>query len=161
MKARRDVGRGGWRRLGICGVLVLLAGCSLLDPTDEDRASLEEARTRWESLALDRYTYLVRRACECLPETTGPFEVRVRPGEEPTVIRPETGEALEPPVSDAFPSVQGLFALVDDALRRGAHRVDVEYDRSTGTPLRLSIDYDEQVADEELLYWSTVPEPLE
>lgn len=139
--------------------LILALGCSLLDPADPQREELERAQRRWEAQELDRYTYLVRRACECLPETTGPFEVRVRPGEEPVVIRPETGEPVEAPLDRAFPSVQGFFALIDDALRRGAHRVEVDYDRRTGVPLRLSIDPDERVADEELLYWSTVPRP--
>lgn len=150
-------------RRGRAVVAMLLAGlaaaCSLLDPADEERDGLERARQRWEAVGLDHYTYLVRRACECLPETTGPFEVRVRPGEEPLVIRPEDGRPVEPPVSRAFPSVPGLFSVIDDALRRGAYRVDVDYDSETGTPLRMSIDYDERLADEELLYWSTVPEP--
>ena len=84
----------------------------------------------------------------------------MRVGDPPVVIRPEDGQPVEAPVADAFPPVSGLFAVIDDALLRGAHRVDVEYDHETGTPLRLSIDYDEGLADEELLYWSTVPEPL-
>lgn len=141
--------------------LLLAAGCSLLGPTDQARDDLERARQRWEARDLDRYTYLIRRACECLPETTGPFEVRVRPGEEPVVIRPEDGERLEPPLADAFPTVSGLFDLIDQALRRGAYRVDVDYDPTTGTPVRITIDDDERVADEELLYWSTVPEPID
>lgn len=137
---------------------LLLWGCSLVDPGNEDRDALDRARQRWAAVGPSTYTYLVRRACECLPETTGPFEVRVVDGQRQAVIRPETGEALEMPLADAFPAVEGLFDIIDDALREGAYRVDVDYDRGTGTPLRMSIDYDQALADEELLYWSTVPE---
>lgn len=151
-----------WRRRAPFLVLasLLLAACSLLDPDNDDRIALERARSRWEAIGPPSYTYLVRRACECLPGTTGPFEVKVVDGERQAVIRPETGEELEASLADAFPTVVGFFDIVDDALRRGAHRVDVDYDAATGTPVRVSIDYDERVADEELLYWSTLPEPL-
>lgn len=156
--------RGRWARWAggsaFWAILLALGACSVLAPTDDEAAeALARARARWEAVGPDDYRYLVRRACECRPGTGGPFEVRVRRGREPVVIRPEDGRALEPPLSAAFPSVSGLFELVGDALDRGAHHVDVDYDHGTGVPLRIQIDYDQRTADDELLYWSTVPEP--
>lgn len=160
---RRARGRGGHGlvRPVVWTLLLALGACSVLTPMDDEAAeALARARARWEAVGPEDYRYLVRRACECQAGTGGPFEVQVARGRAPVVIRPEDGRALEPPLSTAFPSVSGLFELVGDALDRGAHHVDVDYDHGTGVPLRIQIDYDERTADDELLYWSTVPEPL-
>ena len=61
-------------------------------------------------------------------------------GEEFTVV---------PPLPERFVPVEELFALLQDAVRRNAARIEVSYDERYGYPTELFIDYDERMADEE------------
>jgi hypothetical protein len=138
---------------------LVLSGCGLLSPSDDERDTLEKAMRRWDAVGPTDYTYLVRRICYCVPESMGPFEVRVLQGSH-DVYDPVTRDLIDPEYVDLFPPVDGLFDIIDHALREGADRLDVDYDRRTGTPIRIDIDYMEGAADDEIRYESTIPEPL-
>jgi hypothetical protein len=131
----------------------------LLSPSDDERDGLERAMRRWDAVGPEDYTYLVRRICYCVPESMGPFEVRIFQGTH-DVYDPVTHELIDAEYVDLFPSVDGLFDVIDQALRGGADRLEVDYDRRTGTPLRIDIDYMEGAADDEIRYDSTIPEPF-
>jgi hypothetical protein len=62
-----------------------------------------------------------------------------------------TGEPVEPSLAGLFPSVQGLFDVVEDGIEREAERVEVEYD-PLGFPRRVLIDVDLRTADDEALF---------
>jgi len=139
--------------------VLLLSGCGAVGP-EAGRVRLIQAMRRWNAADLTSYTYQVRRLCFCLPEWIGPYEVRVVSGSVVAVVDSGDGEPIDPAVAEHFPSVDGLFAIVDEAIRDGAHRVDVSYDQTTGRPIRIDIDRREQTADDEVTYTSTDPEPL-
>jgi hypothetical protein len=62
----------------------------------------------------------------------------------------EDGRLATGPATGWFPSVDGLFALLRDAIDEGAHEVRVSYDPVSGVPFEFWIDYSEFTADEEL-----------
>jgi hypothetical protein len=135
-------------------VLVAVAAGSLAcDPfglagLDDDE--LAENRALWVSLSITSYEYEVARSCFCPPSLLGPVRVRVEDGvvTERTFVDSANAGSEEP--GEWFPSVEGLFDLLADAYEREAHRVEVNYDRDTGVPLAIYIDYEEFVADEEI-----------
>jgi hypothetical protein len=113
------------------------------------RAALEVARGRWAEGGIDDYRVDVERVCFCPPEWRGPVRVVVRDGVviEQTYVeggRPVTGDRV-----DLFPGIEGIFEFVDEALDESPQRLDAEYDRLTGRPIRVWVDYDERLADEE------------
>jgi hypothetical protein len=59
-------------------------------------------------------------------------------------------EPVAPALEDLYPSVDGLFEVLEEAMDRDAHRIEVTYDVGTGIPLDIWVDYAENVADEEL-----------
>lgn len=130
-----------------------------LDAGGDDE--LERNRARWASLALTSYEYVVSRSCFCAPSSLGPVLVRVEDGVVTErsfvdVIDPDPGEPGE-----WFPSVTGLFDIIADAYERDAHDVEVTYDPETGVPLDVYIDYEENIADEELgLTVQSLPVPI-
>ena len=147
----------------VAALLVPLAGCPAPAetdagepvPIDPDRPvaeatpeDLEAARERWEAAGLDAYAMTLRRVCFCpTPDYTGPFEVEVRGGELASV-RLE-GAAVD---DERGMTVEALFDLVQDAYDRDAYRITVEYDERLGYPVSVDIDYDAQMADEEIGY---------
>ena len=54
----------------------------------------------------------------------------------------------------------GLFEIVADAGRRNAATLDVDYDPRDGHPTRIAIDYELQMADDEIVYTVRELRPL-
>jgi Family of unknown function (DUF6174) len=52
--------------------------------------------------------------------------------------------------ADPYTSLERLFAVIQDALDRGADEVSVSYDGRYGYPKRIQIDYNRQTYDDEV-----------
>jgi hypothetical protein len=149
-------------RLPPAWALLLLAGCGA-EPGPELELAEEIAvqRAVWEAGRPARYRMILRHLCFCPPAAVGPVEVVV---DGDTVTRRTywtSGEAVDPSLADAFPTVAGLFDLLEGAVAGGADEVEVEWDPDTGAPRDLFIDYDTGVADEERGYrLDAGPDPL-
>lgn len=114
----------------------------------ERSPDLEAARQRWQDADMDGYRMTLQRVCFCpVPDYTGPFAVTVRDGEVASVLLQGAGVDAERGMS-----VDALFALIDDAYDRGAVEVEVKFDDELGYPTSIGIDYDFQMADEEIGY---------
>lgn len=127
-----------------------VAACDISGPGPSELHELSTNRARWSEEGPDAYSYAIRRLCFC----GGPVlhAVRVTVSEDGTVERVfvETGEEVPEELQDLFPTVDGLFDVLVDAFDRNARSVDVTYDPSSGAPLDIFIDYEENVDDEEL-----------
>ncbi|HKG92376.1 MAG TPA: DUF6174 domain-containing protein [Gemmatimonadaceae bacterium] len=120
------------------------------------RVELAAARSRWAAKAPARYRYVFSRSCECLTEATQAARIEVeRSVGNPEVITSLTyasgGSAVENRYRALFPSVDGLFDLVQDALDRRAAGLVVSYDPQLGYPRSISIDYDAVMVDDEVV----------
>jgi hypothetical protein len=51
-----------------------------------------------------------------------------------------------------FPTVDGLFDFIADAIDRGAETIDVTFDAELGLPTHIRVDYRLGLADEEIAY---------
>jgi hypothetical protein len=129
--------------LGACG-----------GPTAPER-QLQAARFKWERTRPAAYTVTIARWCECTQEMSGPVVVSVRDGVVESRTYVASAAAVTPNYADLFPSIDGLFERIDDALRRRAASVDVTYDPAFGFPVTISIDYDRVMVDDELTYRAT------
>jgi hypothetical protein len=139
------------RLLLLVAPLTLGAQCDVTEPAAELTAEdLESARGRWEAAGIDDYTIELEQICFCA--FVGRARLTVR---NDVVVRTEsvqTGESLDPQVAEWLPTVDELFALVDEAIARGAARVDAVYSPSFGYPVSVSLDYRLEVADDEVAY---------
>ena len=131
-------------------LLVMLGACSDLGPAGGPRAELLRNRETWQRLRPSSYQYGVERLCFCGLEARGPVRVTVVWGDVSDRTYVDSGDPVPAPLGDLFPTVDGLFDVLLDAIEREAHRIDVTYDPISGVPLDLWIDYLETVADEEL-----------
>ena len=131
-------------------ILVMLVACSDLGPGEGPLAQLEQNRERWQLLRPPSYQYGVERICFCGLESRGPVRVTVTGDDVTDRTYVDSGDPVPPLLADLFPTVDGLFDVLLDAIERDAHRIDVTYDPISGVPLDLWIDYQETLADEEL-----------
>lgn len=122
--------------------------------------ALAESRTRWQAQRPDGYRFTYTRNCFCPPQYRGPFEVTVRGGEVAAVAYKGEGEPTDRALSE-YETVDDLFALIAEAYDRDAARVDVTYALATGQPTSIYVDYNEQMADEEVGFTVELARPLD
>lgn len=126
----------------------VLAACG--DPTAA--TDLFAARRRWSTAEPPAYRFTLQLGCFCGSEATRPVVVAVRAGRVQSRTYLDTGAPVDARLEEAFPTIEGLFAVIDDALERDADHVAAEYSARRGYPTRISIDYESGTADDELTY---------
>ena len=149
-RGRTGPGQRPYARHGIWALALFSAACQSTAPEPEPRAELAANRALWEAFRPRSYSYGVERICFCPEEWRGPVLVWV---EGETVVRREyasSSDDVPPEIAEAFPSVDGLFETLSEALDLGASSLNVAYDPATGVPKEVFIDYEAAVADEEL-----------
>ena len=127
-------------------------------PTAPER-KLQAARLKWERTRPAAYTITVARFCFCTQEGSGPVIVSVRDGVVESRTYVDNGAAVAPTDAGNFPTVDGLFEVIEDARRQGAYAINVTYDPARGFPVVISIDYERATADDELTYRATNFQP--
>ena len=126
-------------------------------PTAPER-KLQAARLKWEHTRPAAYTYTVALYCFCPQEGSGPVIVSVRDGVVESRTYVDNGAAVAPTDAGNFPTVDGLFEVIEDARQR-ADAIDVTYDPAFGFPAVISIDYIRTSADDEITYRATSFQP--
>ncbi len=135
---------------------LLLASCSLLGDDNDEVSEVEQQRRRWERLGIDTYEYDLTLFCFC--PHVGVVRVQVHADTVHSATALETGE----PVTDFFlaRTVDSLFDVLENAVARDVHRLDVEYDDAFHYPTLVDIDYQEHTIDEEVMYTAENLSPL-
>lgn len=129
----------------------ILVACWPFDTDGDSRAliELERARRAWRVAGIADYDFVLERTCFCGEEARGPVAMEVRDGVVVSRTYVGSGEPVPADFHPWFPPVEGLFDQIEDAIDRDAHRINAEYDPVRGHPVRIWIDYRENVADEE------------
>lgn len=139
-----------------------LAACTVFSgPGNKDdiRSELATARARWNSSGVASYEYVLQQKCFCV---LGGQKVRVTvlQGVVTAAVHETSGQPVSPQFMPAFVTVERLFELIEDGFRRKAHRIEATYDAQHGFPADFFIDYNQNIADEELGYSATQFRPF-
>ena len=118
-------------------VLVLTAAAcgSTTGPSEE----LAAARSKWQRNAPAAYTVTIRILCECTAEMAGPALVTVRNGVVESRTYVNGGGAVSGEYAASFPAVEGLFLLIENAIRDGTKPFVARYDPTLGYPTRIEL----------------------
>jgi len=132
-----------YRRASSCVIslaaVVVLSAAACNSGSTAPANELTAARTRWARVGPAAYTYAISRSCECLPEMSGPVIVMVRNGVVESRQYTRSNAAVPAQYAELFPAVEGLFAIVDDAIRNGTTPLSVQYDLTLGFPTRIAL----------------------
>lgn len=124
-------------------------GCGILEGEPDMREQLDDARRLWAAQGVADYDITVLRLCgECLDVWTRPYRVSVRDGVVLTVVDEQTGTGAP---LDYGRTVERLFDFVQETLDRDPWRISVTYDASWGFPATVSVDYDKEAVDDEVV----------
>ena len=125
---------------------ILFSGCSLF--SSSDNSELDDARARWTRAGISDYNYKLTVSCFC--SETGTFDVEVRDGVVVNInpsagVNSSGGESVGQTIDE-------LFAVLAQAYAQNADQVLVEYIALLGYPTSISIDYNQDVTDDEIFY---------
>lgn len=137
------------RALVLSTVAVTLAACRGTTAPDRE---LRAAQVLWNQRGPASYDITVSLSCECTNEMTGPVVVSVRDGLVTSRTYVSTGATVGLSYAEHFLTVEGLFRKIDDARSRNPASLEVRYDPAFGFPSLISIDYNRQYADDEIVY---------
>ena len=135
--------------------ILLLTSCDILGLTiggSGRRAELERQRAKWARQHITSYRLVYRRDCFCGAEFTAATEIEVRAGQIATASYTESGDPIPGYVHDGLPTVDGLFAIIAEAIDQEADLLEVTYDPTRGYPQKVAIDYRFNAQDDEVTH---------
>ncbi len=112
---------------------------------------LKAAEALWKRKQPVHYAYQLQRSCFCPPEYTQPIAIRVFKGKIQQVTL-QSGQPLPADRKAEAKTINQLFGIIRDAIKREAASVEVKYDAQYGFPSSISIDLEKMMADEEVYY---------
>lgn len=107
-------------------------------------------RALWNKGNISSYRYTLSNSCFCIPDARGPVVIEVRNGRTVYVNSVETGQAVDPQFFQSYNTIPKLFNVIQDAIQRRASSLEVRYNHKYGYPTQINIDYNAQIADEEI-----------
>jgi hypothetical protein len=135
--ARRLLALGGF------GAALFISACT--SSTGVDRFALEELQVNQQiwlnSGPPQAYTMRVTRASPSDP-TPRAVRVQVAGGQVASVVYDDTQEAVPDAVRALHRTVDGLYALIREAINGGVQELLVSYDLVYGYPQEIRIQYD-------------------
>ncbi|WP_340139631.1 DUF6174 domain-containing protein, partial [Trichormus variabilis] len=107
-------------------------------------------RRLWNSKNISNYRYTLSNSCFCIPEARGPVVIEVRNGQTTSITAVNPGQAVNPQFFQKYNTIPKLFNVIQNAIQSQASSLDISYNHKFGYPTQINIDYNSQIADEEL-----------
>lgn len=120
-------------------VLTLVLGVALAACHDATAPTtdLATAKMRWAKYGPGSYQLTVSSRCFCPSEVLGPVNVTVVNGVVQSRVYVPTGESLPEMYAPFFPSVDGLFANIDQQQQNGTI-ASARFDPALGYPVHIT-----------------------
>jgi hypothetical protein len=115
-----------------------------------DLRRLKFNRYLWNQQNISNYRYTFSNGCFCIPDARGPVVIEVRNGQTTSITSVATGKAVNPEFFQNYKTIPKLFNVIQDAINRQAYSLNVSYSPKLGYPTKIDIDYNSQIADEEI-----------
>ncbi|HIK08416.1 MAG TPA: hypothetical protein IGS40_27700 [Trichormus sp. M33_DOE_039] len=107
-------------------------------------------RSLWNSRNISNYRYTFSNGCFCVPDARGPVVIEVRNGKTVSITSVATGQPVDPQFFQNYNTIPKLFNVIQDAIARQASSLTVQYNARYGYPTQINVDYNAQIADEEI-----------
>jgi hypothetical protein len=118
----------------------------------ELRAEIAAQRVKWAARRIEDYQLTLSRGCFCPAEGAGLVVLTVLDGQPVEWLYFLSGDPVAPEWQAMFPTVDGLFDFLEDAIDRGAEEIEVAFDADLGLPTTVRVDYRLGAVDEEIGY---------
>lgn len=145
-------------------LLLFLLSISFLSSCDsiaDDRKEndFKANRNLWQQQDIESYTFDFSKICFC-GGLFNPATIVVEADTVHAVLDPESGKPLRDPQTqelvltkypESFLTIDELFEVIENANEK-ADKLKVEYNRKSGYPVHIEIDYIKEAIDDEVTY---------
>jgi len=134
----------------LLSLLFILSACSEDDqPEANYQRNLDQNRETWRALTLPSYQYNFRRACFCWQDFIREVMIRYTDGQFESVVY---ADDLSTPSDIAYPSIEALFDIIQEAIDKDETNLTVRYHPQFGYPTLISRDPHPEAVDDEITY---------
>jgi hypothetical protein len=141
------------KKLLLVLMTLVLAACSAVAGAAGNQSEIEQNKEKWQNANVPHYRYNLHISCFCIFVENMPLIIEVQDGEVVS-MEFENGAEIDPAIGqdlfDKYATIDRIFAEVDAGLNGAADNVIVKYDPTYGFPTEVTIDVEEQAADDEL-----------
>ena len=92
----------------------------------------------------------MQKICYCVPEVVRMMVFEVKDDKVETVRYADTGDEVDPQHYGNFNTIEGMFSFVEQALEKNPADLSIAYDEKYGYIKELSVDFKENIADDEI-----------
>jgi heat shock protein HslJ len=136
----------------ILSVMVAASGCNGSSDSGEvgyqssDLASLQSAKTKWDSHSVQFYTIHRQRYCECVTEMSAQMKISVSGNSVLSAFDLDTDEVISKEIQEEIKTVESLFAFIKKAIENSVS-IEVTYNEEYGYPETSRIDLEQLAVD--------------
>ena len=99
---------------------------------------------------ITNYEIEMQKICFCPPDAVRLMIFEVENSEINSVRYADTDETVEPGLYSNYNTLNGLFDLAEQAIEKNPNELTISYDKDYGFIKEISIDYEYQIADDEI-----------
>lgn len=141
------------KKLTLLLIAIVLTACSAIQPAAATPTSdFDRAQQKWQDANISHYRFNLFIGCFCIFTEDMPLTIEVNDGKVVS-MELKTGKEIDSSFLELFnryATIDQIFAELGKALGGEADAVTVTYDETYGFPSEVSIDFDQQAADEEI-----------
>lgn len=136
-------------------IILSCTGDDDLNLASNNIEELKNARELWQSKQIVNYSIKEKEVCFCAGILEWQLFVKNKEKNEVVFVN-TTNEPTDEVYSNVFDrakTVEDAFDLIERILSREVASFEVQYDAEYGFPTLISVDYDENIIDEERTYY--------
>ncbi len=131
---------------------LILAGCAAMGNALGTQSEIEQNKEKWQDAGISHYRFHLFVGCFCVFTQDMPLLIEVQDGKVVS-MEYQSGKEIDPSLMDLFnkyATIDRIFAEVEAGLNGAADNVVVKYDPKYGFPTEVTIDFEQQAADDEV-----------
>ena len=141
--------------------LAVLEQETKITPENSSTAQLQRNKQLWAKQNISNYRFTVRQSCFCSMESMQPVTIEVRNGKVTSIVPAIDAVSFNREDFTNHDSIAKLFQVVEDAIcasqqrfaiTKEAEDLLVTYHPTLGYPTKISINYDQWTADDEISF---------
>ena len=116
------------------------------------QTEIGQNKDKWQDANISHYRYELYISCFCVFNEDMPLIIEVQDGKVVS-MEFQSGKEIDPSLLelfDKYATIDRIFAEVEAGLNGAADNVVVKYDPTYGFPTEVTIDVEQQAADDEL-----------
>ncbi len=115
-------------------------------------AEVHANKEKWLSNEIKQYEIEIQKICFCEPDAVRLMIFHVENNEIQDVRYADSGEQVDPSHYNELNTIEGMFTLVEQALDKNPADISIAYDTEYGYIKELTVDYHENIADDEFTF---------